>query len=396
MDPTTKICVVCSNELDISHFIGERSSAYTKTCRSCRDKYKRRDANRDKNRRNELARIAEKKPERIAVKKRWNEENYEKVAKKWLDSRQRKIEQTGVEEYLKQNAERSKKWRENNPEKAAMFSENRQCNKKSQYTIYKRSALIKGLDFEISFEQYCDIVSNPCYYCNVIQLRGFNGIDRIDQQKSYTVDNCVNSCKMCNYMKGSVDANTFFRRVEHILTYQTRITGNLYPECFADHTSATYPEYKMRATKKGIEFNLTREDYHGIISKPCYLCGKNADSKHTNGVDRCDNTKGYVTENVRPCCAECNYMKKDYVYDKLIEHMCLIYTNKRAPIDAIESCNTFILHNKNKKNRAELDEMYATNKTARQTALVERYNDEYRTARAIEAKHRRLGKIDPN
>jgi hypothetical protein len=44
----------------------------------------------------------------------------------------------------------------------------------------------------------------------------------------------------------------------------------------------------------------------------CYLCGKEENETHKNGIDRFDNTKGYTEENIRSCCVSCNYMKKDY------------------------------------------------------------------------------------
>jgi hypothetical protein len=48
-----------------------------------------------------------------------------------------------------------------------------------------------------------------------------------------------------------------------------------------------------------------------------------------NGIDRYDNKKGYILENIRPCCGECNYMKIDYDFNDVIEKLMLIYNNHK-------------------------------------------------------------------
>jgi hypothetical protein len=76
---TEKTCTTCCKLLPMDMFDGVKN-VITKTCRVCREDNKKQDANRDKEHRNALARVAEAKPERIVVKQAWREENYEKVA----------------------------------------------------------------------------------------------------------------------------------------------------------------------------------------------------------------------------------------------------------------------------------------------------------------------------
>ena len=113
------------------------------------------------------------------------------------------------------------------------------------------------------------------------------------------------------------------------MTFQNKISGNLYPECFASHKSSSYSLYKWRAIKKQIDFLITPSDYDNIINKDCYLCGKQNDNSHKNGIDRIDNSKGYVLDNVKCCCGECNYIKKDYELDDIINKFILIYENHK-------------------------------------------------------------------
>jgi len=75
--------------------------------------------------------------------------------------------------------------------------------------------------------------------------------------------------------------------------------------------------YKSRAKEKGWEFSLINEDFSNLLTSPCYCCGV----EKAYGVDRIDNSKGYFSNNVLPCCKVCNFMKKDYTYDFFIAHL---------------------------------------------------------------------------
>ncbi len=83
------------------------------------------------------------------------------------------------------------------------------CNS-INYGVYSRSACDKQLDFEISQEEFNKLVIEPCYYCDIIQERGFNGIDRLDSNIGYVADNCVSSCMVCycmNHRQRQIDEN---------------------------------------------------------------------------------------------------------------------------------------------------------------------------------------------
>jgi len=337
-EPNKQICTTCCKTLDEEQFIGHNAER-TKTCASCRETNRIQDVKRDKEHRNELSRIAEQKPERKAVKQEWNENNYEKVVMKGLNYRHRQIE-ADVDQYLNKNAENAKQWRDRNPEKVATNNQSRLENIKIHYSNYKRSANDKNLEFGLLSDVFDEIVKAPCYYCGTIQDKGFNGIDRQNSEIGYVVDNCVSCCQMCNYMKASLSVDAFLGRVEHILTYNGRIQGRLFPEMFPDYTSASYVDYKNRASKKNLDFVLSRDEYLCLITQDCYLCGKNSNSQHLNGIDRIDNNKGYSLDNVKSCCGGCNYMKKNYVLEDVLNKFMHIYSfnivhKKSVPTDSI-------------------------------------------------------------
>jgi hypothetical protein len=260
----------------------------------------------------------------------------------------------GVAEYQKQGAEQARKWREKNPEKVFENNEYKKNNKKLQYNVYSRNATFKNLDFTITYEEFANIIEKPCYYCKILQTKGFNGIDRKDQTKGYIIDNCVSCCKICNYIKGSLSDDIFIKRIIHILKYNNFIAdGDFYPECFANHNNC-YNDYKYNAFRKKLEFALSQIDYENIINGNCYICGKENGEFHKNGIDRFDSKIGYIKDNVKPCCGECNYMKQEYEYNDFINKLQKIYeTHKHNDLSnsMIVENNNKIVKNKNKKNK---------------------------------------------
>ena len=82
-----------------------------------------------------------------------------------------------------------------------------------------------------------------------------------------------------------------------------------------------YAKYKRKAQARNIVFDLPIDVFETITQKNCYYCGiqpyrENRINNKTgsyiyNGIDRVDNTKGYVENNVVACCKHCNQAKSD-------------------------------------------------------------------------------------
>lgn len=80
---------------------------------------------------------------------------------------------------------------------------------------------------------------------------------------------------------------------------------------------------KNQAWYRGLEFTLTKEEFRGIIVKPCFYCGSPPSNRHTarnrrghtdllyNGLERLDSSKGYNNRNVVAACWICNHAKMD-------------------------------------------------------------------------------------
>jgi hypothetical protein len=385
-------CNTCFIIFPFDKFKGQHGD--TVTCLGCREANKRADEKRDKDHVNELARANAAKPERIEVKKEWYNKNFDKVATYWMEARARLIE-SNIEGYLKKEAEKSKKWREANPEKVKQINKESSENINYHYKNYRLSAETRRLEFPLTKDEFILIVSLPCYYCGIIQPKGFNGIDRLDSTIGYSLDNCKSCCEMCNMMKGTTGQNVFIQRVEHILTYLKIVDGCLYPDAFANFKGSSYSGYMFRGKEKDIEFTIDKDYFVKETNKPCYLCGKKPDDLHKNGLDRFDNDKGYTEDNVKSCCANCNFIKKDYIYKDFIDKCNLIYeNNKDKDVKDISNEEKNKMVKGNKKSKEEIQEGTKLRKEKQREDLRNRYSDEeYKRLRVKQIVENRRDKI---
>lgn len=106
------------------------------------------------------------------------------------------------------------------------------------YNRYKQNAIARNLSFELSKNEFKEIVSKNCAYCGKVpseiqSLKRYNhtghpiymnGIDRIDSNKGYTINNCVPCCEMCNRMKLNYTKKQFLDHVEQIYLYHKSLT----------------------------------------------------------------------------------------------------------------------------------------------------------------------------
>ncbi len=96
---------------------------------------------------------------------------------------------------------------------------------------YKRRARENGVEFTLTDEEFFEICSLNCFYCNakpthksnghkhVIRQEKLylaNGIDRVNSKIGYVPGNCVPCCKICNFMKTDKTMEMFINKVLEI------------------------------------------------------------------------------------------------------------------------------------------------------------------------------------
>lgn len=241
-----------------------------------------------------------------------------------------------VKEYMELDAEAIRVYRKMHPEKCVRTYRGAIKSSDRRVSECQRSAKKRDISYELTSDQTKQLITDKCFYCGSQPIDcKFNGIDRLDHNESYVFENCVTSCSICNYMKACHDPLVFINLCEHILTYLQKITGTLHPELFMNFNMGKsadflYDEYRRSANKRKYEWSLSTDNVEYITNQPCYLCGKLTTNEHTNGIDRHDNTIGYIISNCRPCCGNCNYLKRDNEYDVFINKLMQIHTNREA------------------------------------------------------------------
>lgn len=97
---------------------------------------------------------------------------------------------------------------------------------------YKAAVIRRKLIFELTTEQFALLTKQICFYCGDIpkhkmQMKDangpyiYNGIDRIDNNIGYTIENCVSCCKICNRAKGNLSLIEWINWINNLIAYRT-------------------------------------------------------------------------------------------------------------------------------------------------------------------------------
>lgn len=98
---------------------------------------------------------------------------------------------------------------------------------------YKYQAKRRDIDFKLTREEFKALTKKECHYCGVLPEKSFrgarsngeyvyNGIDRINSNKDYTLDNVVPCCETCNKAKLDLSYDDFLNWINRISRYQAQ------------------------------------------------------------------------------------------------------------------------------------------------------------------------------
>lgn len=97
------------------------------------------------------------------------------------------------------------------------------------YGRYKRQAETRGHSFELSKETFREYTTSLCFYCGSYPKNRvtngktgeyfYNGIDRKDNTKGYTVENTVPCCTICNRAKRDLPFEEFCSWIENLIKF---------------------------------------------------------------------------------------------------------------------------------------------------------------------------------
>jgi len=97
--------------------------------------------------------------------------------------------------------ETTKRWRSANKKKVRELNRAAKLTISNKYSQFKSSANKRKLEVCISKEEYTNLVSQKCHYCDSVTAIG---IDRVDNSIGYRLDNCVPACNLCNLTRNNL------------------------------------------------------------------------------------------------------------------------------------------------------------------------------------------------
>jgi len=90
----------------------------------------------------------------------------------------------------------------------------------------KGNAKTRGIRWELTREEVRHFTKQPCAYCGIGPSQEksgkyygtytYNGLDRVDSNKGYVIDNIVSCCKRCNWAKGDMTTDEFYDWVARV------------------------------------------------------------------------------------------------------------------------------------------------------------------------------------
>jgi hypothetical protein len=85
---------------------------------------------------------------------------------------------------------------------------------------YKANSKARGRKWEIERKEFQRLILSSCYYCG---LQPSNGLDRIDSDGDYSLNNVYPCCTQCNYAKRNQTFDEFLVWIERIASFRGRL-----------------------------------------------------------------------------------------------------------------------------------------------------------------------------
>lgn len=96
-----------------------------------------------------------------------------------------------------------------------------------------------------------------------------------------------------------------------------------------------FNDYVRNTVRRRLLFTLTEDEFRTLTKGNCFYCGcppssvkrpKSTSGEYVyNGIDRKDNSIGYVSYNCVSCCKTCNFSKHKLSHDDFLNHVRKIY-----------------------------------------------------------------------
>lgn len=208
-----KQCLKCKQIKPVSEFYLNKLSkdGYSWWCKRCQKEYSKE--------------WKKSNPEKVKVyNRKWEKKNPERIRGYYQEHRNERLEYSrryrNEPEVKEKRKIYDKQYRQRSEVKKNNLIRQRKWTKNNPFLVYKHQAEQRKLEFDLTFEQFMTFWQKSCYYCG-LEIKTIR-LDRIDNKKGYTIDNCVSCCWCCNQMKKAKSQADFLNHCHKIAKLHPR------------------------------------------------------------------------------------------------------------------------------------------------------------------------------
>lgn len=147
---------------------------------------------------------------------------------------------------------------------------------------------------------------------------------------------------ICGNEKSLYPGNVFSGSIKSCGCKKTEVTREAIKKYYGEKyeypvEGRLYSSYK----KHGKKFELSSEEFIELVNSKCHYCGieptlirynkTKSVAKPLNGIDRIDSSKGYFSNNVVPCCPQCNRAKLDMSVEEFLDFINRVFNWQHMP-----------------------------------------------------------------
>lgn len=107
----------------------------------------------------------------------------------------------------------------NNPASLKRSNDKNSRRPNTRFLQAKNGAKKRGFEFNITFEDYSKLITQPCAYCGGELPPKGGSLDRVDPYDGYNLQNLVPCCAKCNWMKSDLTVEEFLQHIAKITSY---------------------------------------------------------------------------------------------------------------------------------------------------------------------------------
>jgi hypothetical protein len=179
----------------------------------------------------------------------------------------------------------------------------------------KGGAKRRGMEMMLLDKEIAALIAAPCRYCQFGDE--LIGIDRVNNNVGYCVDNSVPCCDTCNRMKSDTPVEKWFAQMERVLRYYVAdrpILGGPLRQGVGTRLKVV----REGAARADRAIDMSTDELTKLVTSPCHYCGF---SDKLVGIDRVNNDIHYTLANCVPACKTCNFMKRTMTVEQWMQKM---------------------------------------------------------------------------